>query len=429
MKIYLDTVGCRLNQSEIEKYAGEFMAYGHILVPRAEDADVAVINTCAVTAAAASDSRQKLRKIIQDKNLRVISTGCLIAIEPGLFSTEQNVRIIDNLQKDDLVKLVLGEIHELHPNARIPVPGTRSRTRAFIKTQDGCNNFCTFCLTRIARGKARSIPSSVVLEDIRAAVRGGVKEVVLTGVQLGSWGCDLNPELHLKDLVEQIITINGDFRIRFSSIEPWDVDSELIMIWQKDLRLCRHFHLPLQSGSEATLKRMARHTTPKKYEALIHQIHELLPDATITTDVIVGFPGETEDEFSESLDYVKRMGFSGGHVFTYSPREGTPAARYPDQVTQLTKKERGRLMRQVLTESGRKIRSTSISCSVKVLWEGMRKIGDNNWRVAGLTDNNHRVSTEIDRAVNNQVLPTRLVEITDEGFIGEIIMQLTQEGR
>jgi threonylcarbamoyladenosine tRNA methylthiotransferase MtaB len=429
MKIYLDTVGCRLNQSEIEKYAGEFRAYGHILVPRAEDADVAVINTCVVTAAAASDSRQKLRKIIQDKNLRVISTGCLTAIEPGLFGTEQNVRIIDNLQKDDLVKLVLGEIHELHLDARIPVPGTRSRTRAFIKAQDGCNNFCTFCLTRIARGKARSIPTAIVLEDIRAAVIGEVKEVVLTGVQLGSWGCDLNPKLRLKDLMEQIITINGDFRIRFSSIEPWDVDSELLMIWQKDLRLCRHFHLPLQSGSEATLKRMARHTTPRKYETLVHQIQGLLPDATISTDIIVGFPGETEDEFSESLEFVRKMGFSGGHVFTYSPRDGTPAAKYPDQVMQSDKKSRSMLMRQVLTESGRQIRSKSVSSTVKVLWEGMRKIGDNNWLVTGLTDNNHRVSTEIDRAVNNQVLPVRLVEITDEGFIGEIIMQGTQEER
>ncbi len=429
MKIYLDTVGCRLNQSEIEKYAGEFRAYGHSLVPHAEDADIAVINTCAVTAAAASDSRQKLRKIIQDKNIQVIATGCLTAVEPGLFGTEQNTQIIDNLRKDDLVKLVLGEIHELHPDVRTPIPGARSRTRAFIKAQDGCNNFCTFCLTRIARGKARSIPAATVLEDIRAAISGGVKEVVLTGVQLGSWGCDLNPKLQLKDLVEEIIKINGDFRIRFSSIEPWDVDSELLMIWQKDLRLCRHFHLPLQSGSEATLRRMARQTTPEKYETLIHQIHELLPEATITTDIIVGFPGETETEFSESLDYVKRMGFSGGHVFTYSPREGTPAARYSDQVNLSDKKSRSRLMRQALNESGRQIRSYSISSTVQVLWEGMRKIGDNNWRVAGLTANNHRVRTEIDRAVNNQVLPARLVEITDEGFIGEIIMPEMPEGR
>jgi threonylcarbamoyladenosine tRNA methylthiotransferase MtaB len=429
LKVYLDSVGCRLNQSEIEKYAGDFRAYGHSLVPRPEDADIAVINTCAVTAAAASDSRQKLRKIIRDKNIRVIATGCLTAIEPGLFGTEQNARIIDNLHKDDLVKLVLGEIHEFHPDGRIPIPGTRSRTRAFIKAQDGCNNFCTFCLTRIARGKARSIPATTVLEDIRCAISGGVKEVVLTGVQVGSWGYELNPQLQLKDLVEQIITIIGDFRIRFSSIEPWSVDSELFKIWQKDLRLCRHFHLPLQSGAAGTLRRMARHTTPEQYEMLIHQIHDLLPDATITTDIIVGFPGETDDEFSESLDYVKRMGFSGGHVFTYSPREGTPSAKFPNQVISSVKKIRSRLMRQILMDSGRKIRSTIISSTVPVLWEGMRKIGDNQWRVAGLTDNNYRVRTEIDRVVNNQVLPARLVEITDEGFIGEIIMPEMPEGR
>ncbi len=217
-------------------------------------------------------------------------------------------------------------------------------------------------MTRIARGKARSIPASTVLEDIRAAVSGGVKEVVLTGVQLGSWGCDLNPKLQLKDLVEQIITINGDFRIRFSSIEPWDVDSELLMIWQKDLRLCRHFHLPLQSGSEATLRRMARQTTPEKYETLIHQIHELLPDATITTDVIVGFPGETEIEFSESLDFVKRMGFSGGHVFTYSPREGTPAARYARPGNAINKK---RTQRVNAASSDRKWQANKISQHLK----------------------------------------------------------------
>jgi threonylcarbamoyladenosine tRNA methylthiotransferase MtaB len=428
MKIYLDTIGCRLNQSEIEKYAGEFRAYGHSLVPRAEDADIAVINTCAVTAAAASDSRQKLRKIIQDKNIRVIATGCLTAIEPGFLDVEQNARVIDNLHKDDLVKLVLGELNEFHSKARIPIPGTRSRTRAFIKAQDGCNNFCTFCLTRIARGKARSIPVVDVLEDIRAAVGGGVKEVVLTGVQLGSWGCDLNPEQKLKDLVEQIITVNGDFRIRFSSIEPWGIDSELLMVWLKDPRLCRHFHLPLQSGCASTLRRMARLTTPEKYEALIQQVHKLLPDATVTTDIIVGFPGETQIEFTESINFVKNMGFSGGHVFTYSLREGTPAAKYPDQVMQADKKERSRLMQQVLIESGKQVRSTSIFNTIPVLWEGMRKNGENNWLVAGLTANNHRVRTQTNRAINNQVLPALLTEITDEGFIGEIIMQETPAG-
>ena len=206
MRIYLDSIGCRLNQSEIEKYAIEFRTYGHTLVAKVEDADLAVINTCTVTAAAASDSRQKLRKALQDHHVKVVATGCLTAIEPGLFSAEEHSPlVVPNLQKNDLVKLVLGELNDSIPPGRIPIPGGRTRTRAFIKAQDGCNNFCTFCITRIARGKAVSVPSETVKEDIRTALRGGVKEVVLTGVHLGSWGSDLEPGAHLTQLVEDVI--------------------------------------------------------------------------------------------------------------------------------------------------------------------------------------------------------------------------------
>lgn len=424
MKIYLDSIGCRLNQSEIEKYAIEFRAYGHSLVGRAEDADLAVINTCTVTAAAASDSRQKLRKILHDNHVKVVATGCLTEIESDLFSGEGlSPIVIPNQQKSDLVKLVLGELKDNTSPGRIPIPGGRTRTRAFIKAQDGCNNFCTYCITRIARGKAKSLGSNVVMEDIRTALRGGVKEVVLTGVHLGSWGCDLGNESHLTELINDVTKIPGEFRIRLSSIEPWDIQKDFFQLWIKDDRLCRHFHLPLQSGSHGTLRRMARNTTPEKFAGLVNDIRETLPDVTITTDVIVGFPGETAEEFSESLDFVKQIGFDGGHVFTYSPREGTPAASYPNQVPQSIKRERSQAMRQVLSQSGKEIRSRLLNQITPVLWEGLRKVGENRWKVSGLTHNNHRVTTLIDRMVTNQVLPTRLIELTENGFFGEIVTQ------
>lgn len=424
MKIYLDSVGCRLNQSEIEKYAIEFRSFGHTLVSKAEEADIAVVNTCTVTAAAASDSRQKLRKILRDNQIKVVSTGCLTAIEPNLFDSEGlSPVIIPNYQKNDLVRLVLDNLEQPVHLGRIPVPGGRTRTRAFIKAQDGCNNFCTFCITRIARGKAVSIPSEIVVNDIKDALEGGVKEVVLTGVHLGSWGCDLPSGSGLSELVEAICSIPGDFRIRLSSLEPWDLTTDLFSLWLKDERLCRHFHLPLQSGSLTTLRHMARNTTPEKFSRLVDGIRSMLSNVTLSTDVIVGFPGETDEAFNESMDFVRKIRFDGGHVFTYSPREGTPAAKYPEQITQTVKKERSSAMRQALAKSGYENRGKYVGNTYPVLWEGMRKNSDGIWRVAGLTENNLRVVSQVMRSVTNQVLMTKLTKVTEDGFEGEINKQ------
>ena len=423
MRIYLDSIGCRLNQSEIEKYANEFYSAGHELVSRADEADVVVINTCAVTSAAASDSRQKMRKLLERDNIQVIATGCLTAIEPGIFNELRNLTIIPNLQKDDLVSRTVGEMIIVDSPKRQPIPGKRSRTRAFIKAQDGCNNHCTYCITRIARGEARSVPVDVILEDIRSALRGGVKEVVLTGVHLGAWGIDLGPQQKLIDLLKSILMIKGEFRIRLSSIEPWGLKQDFFSLWLEDERLCRHFHLPLQSGSGKVLKQMARNTNPEKFARIVENIRKLLPDASITTDMIVGFPGEGELEFIESLNFVEHLGFSGGHVFSYSARKGTPAANFLDQVSGAEKKTRSNTMRLVLARSAELKRLPLLQTSVEVLWEGMRKIEGGLWRVRGLTSDNHRVSTITNRMVSNEVFLTKLERLTEDGFWGEIVTQ------
>ncbi len=328
MKVYLDTIGCRLNQSEIENMARQFRAAGHEIIANAESADLAVVNTCAVTAKAASDSRGKIRHIARAGVEEIIATGCWVTLQPqeaaGLPAVSQ---VVTNDRKDRLVTDFLDlpqESFDLEPIARQRMPGLRHRTRAFIKVQDGCDNHCTFCVTTVARGRSRSRTVAQVLADIQAALQGDTKEIILTGVHLGSWGQDFG--YHLRDLITAILRETDVPRLRLSSLEPWDLDGDFFTLWE-DPRLCRHLHLPLQSGSAATLKRMARKTTPASFKDLVEELRQVMPDAAVTTDIIAGFPGETESEFTESLQFVRDMNFAGGHVFTYSPRPGTGAAR------------------------------------------------------------------------------------------------------
>lgn len=423
MKVFLDSIGCRLNQSEIEEYANQFHAAGHQLVSSIDEADMVIINTCAVTMAASSDSRQKLRKAVMDRNIRVVGTGCLTTLEPELFRIASNYSSIPNSEKDDLVKTILGELPEEISIKKMPLQGKRKRTRAFIKVQDGCDNYCTYCVTRLARGKARSVEKPIVLNDIQSALENGVKEIVLSGVNLGSWGSDMENQTPFSDLIHEILAIQKDFRLRLSSIEPWDITGDFFRPWLSDNRMCRHFHLPLQSGSSMILKRMARNTTPEKYSRLVDEIRSLMPDATITTDVIVGFPGETGEYHLESLDFVKKIGFDAGHIFTFSPRQGTPAANYPEPVDPVEKKSRSEQMRAVISQSGKERRQQMIDQVVPVLWEGIRKSGEKQWNVAGLTPNNFRVRTRVDFNITNQVTLTKLISVTEDGFLGEIIRQ------
>ncbi|HWR66436.1 MAG TPA: MiaB/RimO family radical SAM methylthiotransferase, partial [Bellilinea sp.] len=306
MKIFLDSIGCRLNQSEIERFAIQFRAAGHAIVNSAGEADLVVVNTCTVTGAAASDSRQKVRHAVRDGAKEIVVTGCWSTLEPDKAAQLPGVtRVIANLDKDNLVAQVLGtplEAFDLEPVAREPLPGAHLRTRAFIKTQDGCDNHCTFCITRIARGAGRSEPISSIIGDVQHAVAGGTREVVLSGVHLGSWGYDLAPRLHLSHLIQAILQHTDVERLRLSSLEPWDLDEEFFRLWENP-RLCRHLHLPLQSGSEQTLHRMARHTTPGSFRRLLGFSRQAAPEMAVTTDLIVGFPGEDDREFCESVAF------------------------------------------------------------------------------------------------------------------------------
>ncbi|MCQ3935972.1 MAG: tRNA (N(6)-L-threonylcarbamoyladenosine(37)-C(2))-methylthiotransferase MtaB [Chloroflexi bacterium] len=393
MKIFLDTIGCRLNQAEIEAMSRQFRAAGHEIVASADHADMAVVNTCAVTTQAASDSRGRIRNIARAGVGKIVATGCWTSIQPREAAALPNVRhVVANDKKDYLVPEVLGlprETFDLEPMDRVPIPGLHRRTRAFIKVQDGCDNRCTFCVTTIARGEGRSRPLADVINDIHAALAGDSKEIVLTGVHLGSWGQEMN--FHLRDLVKAILRETDVQRLRLSSLEPWDLDADFFSLWA-DARLMPHLHLPLQSGSESTLKRMARKTTPDSFRELVKAARAAIPDAAITTDLIAGFPGETDDEFAETLDFVREMQFSGGHVFSYSPRPGTGAAKMKGQVRPEVRKRRNHILQEVIGESAKSYREKFIGQAMSVLWESTSEYGEYGWRMEGWTGNYLRVS-------------------------------------
>jgi threonylcarbamoyladenosine tRNA methylthiotransferase MtaB len=437
MKIYLDTIGCRLNQSEIETMARQFRAAGHEIVAAAELAELAVVNTCAVTAEAASDSRGKIRHIARAGVKDIVATGCWTTLQPKEAATLPNVlHVVPNVRKEDLVAETLhlppftynlqpfdiaqDKPFDLEPLSRQPLPGLHRRTRAFIKVQDGCDNQCTFCITTVARGKSRSRPIAVVILDIQSALAGGAggaKEIVLTGVHLGSWGYDFG--MHLKDLIKAILRETDTPRLRLSSLEPWDLTSDFFSLWT-NARLMPHLHLPLQSGSASTLKRMARKTTPESFRALVAAARDLIPDVAITTDIIAGFPGETEAEFAETLDFVRAMEFAGGHVFTYSARPGTGAARMKGQVRTGLRKQRNHILYGALEESAKCYRQKFIGRKMSVVWESTSEMGEWGWQMEGYTENYLRVQAFAPSPRWNELDEVVLTEMTDRGMRGEI---------
>jgi len=423
MKIFLDSIGCRLNQAEIETLARQFRSAGHSIVPNAAEADLAVINTCTVTSAAASDSRGKLRRVARLGVDKIVATGCWVTLEPAAAAALPGIsRIVPNQAKEALAADLLGlpvEFFDLEPLARQPLPGLRQRTRAFIKAQDGCNNACTFCITTVARGAGRSRPAEAVLSDMRSAQDGGVQEIVLTGVHLASWGQDFATPQRLADLLSALLARTDVPRLRLSSLEPWDLDETFFQLWENP-RLCRHLHLPLQSGSASVLRRMARKTNPESFARLVEAARGRIPELAVTTDLIAGFPGESAAEFTETLAFVQAMDFAGGHVFTYSRRPGTPAARMQGQVRSELARSRSQQLRRVLDQTARSYRRRFLGRILSVLWESTDQLNGDGWTMEGLTDNYLRVSVKTPEPRWNRLDPVRLTAEAPDGLSGEI---------
>jgi threonylcarbamoyladenosine tRNA methylthiotransferase MtaB len=420
MNVYLDMVGCRLNQAEIETYARQLRSAGHTLVPSAAKADLVVVNTCSVTGAAASDSRQKIRQAHQT-GAAVVVTGCWSSMDPAAAAALPGVcQVIPNVEKDALVETILkARADGSGAIDRVPVAGNRKRTRAFIKVQDGCDNSCTYCVTRLARGRSRSVPVDQVIADVNSAIKGGVQEAVLTGVQIGAWGRDRSPSMHLADLVKAILARTTIPRLRISSIEPWEVDDDFISLWREP-RLCRHFHLPLQSGSPVVLKRMARRITPVAFQLLVDKIRQSIPGVSITTDMIVGFPGEDDAAFEDTHTLLEALAFSGGHVFVFSARPGTPAIGYTDQVPFNIRRLRSKVLRELFARQAESFQASFSGQTLDVLWQRSIHKPD-GWLSSGLSDNYIKVTapTPGDRA--NQIDRVIIQGVGKNGLIGKVL--------
>lgn len=436
MKVFLDSIGCRLNQSEIETMARQLLASGHEVAEDAAAADAIVLNTCAVTANAAKEARAKSRRFHRhNPAAQILLTGCYATIAPQELAGIAGVnQVVPNQQKEGLIQILDPQatvdqpLFDQEPILRRLQAGSIANTRAFIKAQDGCNNRCTFCVTTIARGEGRSRPLGDIVAEIQALTAAGYQEAVLTGVHLGSYGHDLGQPAGLRDLVKAILTHTDLPRLRLSSLEPWDVAPDFFDLWQ-ERRLLPHLHLPLQSGSDTVLRRMARRTTRAAFRALVAEARAAIPDLNLSSDLIVGFPGETEAEFAAGLDFVREIAFARLHVFPYSRRPGTAAAKMPDQIAKEVKKERVQRMIALGDRLSLAFHQQYEGQTMPVLWEAATGANSNGLRWQGYTDNYIRVTAAGPPDLLNQVTETRLSDPTPEGMSGMIVERGTGNGK
>ncbi|MBN1994448.1 MAG: tRNA (N(6)-L-threonylcarbamoyladenosine(37)-C(2))-methylthiotransferase MtaB [Anaerolineae bacterium] len=427
MRIRLESIGCRLNISEIEEMARRFSSAGHRLVGPGEIADLYVFNSCTVTHSAARKSRQIIRQMRRaNPAAKVVVTGCYAQLSPAQVQSLGVDLVVGNSQKDDLPDLLVeaGFLADADPLPAVdasPISLTSTEhTRAFVKVQDGCDNRCAFCIVTVARGAARSRPVAGVIAEIKRLTEAGYREAVLSGVHLGSYGHDWGEQRGLYQLVQAVLAETDLPRLRLSSLEPWDLTEEFFELWQNK-RLLPHLHLPLQSGCNATLRRMARRVTQAKFVGLVQAARAAIPDLSVTTDIIVGFPGETEAEFNESLAFVRQLAPAKLHIFRYSRREGTAAARMKGQVPAPVAQERSQRMHALNATLERAFRQKFIGRTMPVLWESSEVFGFGlQW--SGLTNNYARVVAHTRPQVDlrNRVIETDLVGLAPAALIGKL---------
>lgn len=429
-KVAFITLGCKVNQYDSDAMRSLFVHRGYVPAENGEDADVYVINTCSVTSTGDKKSRQMIRRIRRSHPHAVIAAaGCYAQLAPGeiealgdvdvIIGTQNRSHIVDYVESAAREGKTVNQVSDImacrdFENLSVDAEG-EVKTRAFIKVQEGCNNFCTFCIIPYARGRLKSRKLDDAVAEASRLAKEGYREIVLTGIHLGNYGVDLRDGTSLSSLVARLVEIPGLARIRLSSIESVELSPELIRLVKEEPKVCPHLHLPLQSGSDAVLRGMNRHYRLDAYRKLITGIRTSVPDLALTTDLIVGFPGETEELFQETLYTLEEFQFSGIHVFPYSKRTGTPAASYPDQVPEAVKKERVRRVQALEAGISRAYRTRFLGKTVRVLAEE-----EKNGAFEGLSDEYIRVSMK-GEAHRGGLYYVKAEEVTDEGLAGTII--------
>lgn len=398
MKIHLKALGCRLNEAELENWSQDFLASGHHITNNSDEADIVVLNTCSVTQDAGRKSRKLLNRLHRENpTAKLVASGCHATLSPEEMAESVGVDlIVPNKNKDQLAAQVMERFTDGSMPDIATEPGEtslfmRGRQRAFIKIQDGCRYRCTFCIVTIARGEEKSRTQHDIIDEINRLHSQGVKEIVLTGVHVGGYGSDTNTSLY--ELVKAILAETDVPRIRFASVEPWDLHDNFFSLFE-NTRVMPHMHLPLQSGADSVLRRMSRRCRTDDFRTLIENARQDVPDFNVTSDIIVGFPGETDEEWQQTMDYVESIGFGHLHIFSYSPREGTKAARLAldNPVAPHIKKQRHQQMHQL----GNKMKSTMMSAQINeqvdILWEKGRQMDGLN-HYTGYTPNFLKVET------------------------------------
>jgi len=423
------TLGCKVNQYETEAIAEQFTSKGYEIRDFSEYADVYVINTCSVTAMSDRKSRQIIRRAKkQNPHSTVIVTGCYAQVAPDevlkidgvnlVIGTNEKSRIVAEAEKltEAAKSVCVHDISHTHDFEEMAVSGYSSMTRAYIKIQEGCNQFCSYCIIPYARGPIRSRNPKAVVEEAKRLVADGFTEIILVGIHIASYGLD-RKDTSLADIILEINKLSGIKRIRLSSIEPMTLSPAFIEKISPADKLCPHFHLSLQSGCDETLKRMNRRYTTAQYAEIVKSIRESFEGAAITTDIMTGFPGETDEEFEKSAEFAEIMKFSDIHIFKYSPRPGTPAAKYPNQITPEKKDERSKVLERIRQKSEKEYLSEFIGTEAEVLFEQPSEKYKGYFE--GKTANYITVLVKSDEDLSFKYRTVKLCEVVDGGIMGE----------
>lgn len=433
-KVSFITLGCKVNQYDSDAMRTLFIHRGYKPVEHSEVADVYIINTCSVTSIGDRKSRQVIRKIRRNNPDAVIAaTGCYAQVAPeelekmgdvdvivGHQNRNKIVDYIEEAEKSEKMVNAVKDIMSIREYENLTVdPEGEVKARAFVKVQEGCDNYCTFCIIPYARGRLKSRKQEDAVDEIKKLVEKGYREVVLTGIHLGNYGRDLKNGTSLSTLVSELLKIPNLLRIRLGSIESVELSDELINIIKNEKRVCHHLHLPLQSGSDAVLKSMNRHYRLRQYKDLIAMIREKIPNLALTTDLIVGFPGETEENFKETLNTLHELKFSAIHVFPFSKRTGTPAAMYPNQITNEEKKKRVHRVQELEKKISKEFRCEFLNKIVHVLAENKKEE-----YFEGFSDEYIRVTIKGENVKRGHLYSVIVEEVTDEGLIGRVIEEV-----
>jgi len=437
--ISIATLGCKVNQFETEALIDALEQKGYALIPFEEGAEITIINTCTVTHRADFQSRQIVRRAFRSNpNSLIIVTGCYPQVEPDAFIKMKEVRyllgngeknqipdLLPLMQKGEFPRVQVGDIQKETLFSETPFHSFHRHTRAFLKIQDGCNAYCSYCIVPHARGRSRSLHPERVVENLKIFKEKGFKEVVLTGIHLGAYGLDLNPPFPLEKLIKQLEEEETPHRIRLTSIEPGDFSPELIFTLSQSNKICPHLHIPIQSGDDEILKKMNRGYNHSFLSDLIQELHLRIPRLSIGADVIVGFPGETEEKFQHTYGLVESLPFSYLHVFPFSRRKGTPASQFPKGVDEEAIKKRAESMRELGKQKRQAFYRQFLNQELSVLVEDRKEKETGRWK--GLSRNYIPVLITDKNGIKehrdwvNHEWTVRVTDLTEKGVIGKVL--------